>query len=156
MPPGGSVIEPEDRRPSWGGRLGAATVLVLVVGAAGITAWLNLAARVPSPPPSPLASAVIPLPSSAAPSSPQTTVPVTVPAESPPRTASLRPASAPATPGPPGRLQNGVAVAMGFVYPVTLDRLGQWIPTLERKGFALAPVSATADLQADRIAGAEK
>jgi polysaccharide deacetylase 2 family uncharacterized protein YibQ len=48
--------------------------------------------------------------------------------------------------------QTGVAVGLGEVYPVTIERLAQWIPTLERKGIALAPISATADLQPDRTA----
>jgi len=48
--------------------------------------------------------------------------------------------------------QTGVAVGLGEVYPVTIERLAQWIPTLERKGIALAPVSATADMQPDRAA----
>jgi uncharacterized protein len=48
--------------------------------------------------------------------------------------------------------QTGVAVGLGEVYPVTIERLAQWIPTLERKGIALAPVSATADMQPDRTA----
>ncbi len=48
--------------------------------------------------------------------------------------------------------QTGVAIGLGEVYPVTIERLAQWIPTLERKGIALAPVSATADMQPDRTA----
>jgi polysaccharide deacetylase 2 family uncharacterized protein YibQ len=48
--------------------------------------------------------------------------------------------------------QPGVAVGLGEVYPVTIERLAQWIPTLERKGIALAPVSAAADMQPDRTA----
>ncbi len=48
--------------------------------------------------------------------------------------------------------QTGVAVGLGEVYPVTIERLAQWIPTLERKGIVLAPVSATADMQPDRTA----
>jgi polysaccharide deacetylase 2 family uncharacterized protein YibQ len=48
--------------------------------------------------------------------------------------------------------QTGVAVGLGEVYPVTIERLAQWIPALERKGIALAPVSATADIQPDRAA----
>ncbi len=39
----------------------------------------------------------------------------------------------------------GAAVAMGFPYPVTLERLAVWMPTLDRKGLALAPLSAVAD-----------
>ncbi|HTZ80918.1 MAG TPA: divergent polysaccharide deacetylase family protein [Stellaceae bacterium] len=52
--------------------------------------------------------------------------------------------------------QNGVAVAAGDAYPVTIERLAQWIPTLEAKGLALAPVSATADMQSDRTAEATR
>jgi polysaccharide deacetylase 2 family uncharacterized protein YibQ len=48
--------------------------------------------------------------------------------------------------------QTGVAVGLGEVYPVTIERLAQWVPTLERKGIALAPISATADMQPDRTA----
>ena len=48
--------------------------------------------------------------------------------------------------------QTGVALGLGEVYPVTIERLAQWIATLERKGIALAPVSATADMQPDRTA----
>ncbi len=48
--------------------------------------------------------------------------------------------------------QTGVAVGLGEVYPVTIERLAQWIPTLERKGIALVPVSAAADMQPDRTA----
>ena len=48
--------------------------------------------------------------------------------------------------------QIGVAVGLGEVYPVTIERLAQWIPTLERKGIVLAPISATADMQPDRAA----
>lgn len=38
----------------------------------------------------------------------------------------------------------GHAIGIGFPYPVTLERLAAWIPTLERKGFVLVPVSAVA------------
>lgn len=38
----------------------------------------------------------------------------------------------------------GYAVGIGFPYPVTLERLAAWIPTLQEKGFVLAPVSAIA------------
>jgi polysaccharide deacetylase 2 family uncharacterized protein YibQ len=48
--------------------------------------------------------------------------------------------------------QTGVAVGLGEVYPVTIERLAQWVPTLERKGITLAPVSAAADMQPDRTA----
>jgi uncharacterized protein len=49
--------------------------------------------------------------------------------------------------------QSGTALGLGEVYPVTIERLALWIPGLERKGVALAPVSAVADLQPDRAAG---
>lgn len=52
--------------------------------------------------------------------------------------------------------QNGVAVASSDAYPVTIERLALWIPTLEAKGIALAPVSATADMQSDRTAEATR
>lgn len=52
--------------------------------------------------------------------------------------------------------QNGVAVASSDAYPVTIERLALWIPTLEGKGIALAPVSATADMQSDRTAEATR
>ena len=48
--------------------------------------------------------------------------------------------------------QTGVAIGLGEVYPVTIEQLAQWIPSLERKGIALAPISATADMQPDRTA----
>jgi len=48
--------------------------------------------------------------------------------------------------------QTGVAVGLGDVYPVTIERLAQWIPSLEPKGIALAPISAIADMQPDRAA----
>jgi len=48
--------------------------------------------------------------------------------------------------------QTAVALGLGEVYPVTIERLAQWIATLERKGIALAPVSSTADMQPDHTA----
>jgi polysaccharide deacetylase 2 family uncharacterized protein YibQ len=36
----------------------------------------------------------------------------------------------------------GSALGLGLPYPVTLDRLAQWAPTLAAKGLVLAPVSA--------------
>lgn len=49
--------------------------------------------------------------------------------------------------------QNGVAVGItSDVYPVTIERVAIWIATLDKKGLALAPVSATADRQPDRQA----
>ncbi len=38
--------------------------------------------------------------------------------------------------------QQGHAVAMGFPYPVTLERIGNWAKSIEKRGFSLAPVSA--------------
>lgn len=38
----------------------------------------------------------------------------------------------------------GHAVGIGFPYPVTLERLTAWIPTLQKKGFVLVPISAVA------------
>jgi polysaccharide deacetylase 2 family uncharacterized protein YibQ len=46
--------------------------------------------------------------------------------------------------------ENGSAVAMGFPYPVTFERVLGWIPGLEAKGIALAPISAVANRQGDR------
>ncbi|MEQ8369965.1 MAG: divergent polysaccharide deacetylase family protein, partial [Alphaproteobacteria bacterium] len=37
--------------------------------------------------------------------------------------------------------RTGQAVAVGLHFPVTLERLALWLPTLEAKGFVLAPVS---------------
>ncbi len=41
----------------------------------------------------------------------------------------------------------GFAVGVGFPYPVTLERLARWAPTLAEKGLVLAPISALANLQ---------
>lgn len=38
--------------------------------------------------------------------------------------------------------RNGVAIGMGYAYPVTIDRILLWARTLDQKGFVLAPVSA--------------
>jgi hypothetical protein len=38
----------------------------------------------------------------------------------------------------------GAAVIMGFPYPVTLERVAEWAASVEKRGFALAPVSALA------------
>ncbi len=46
--------------------------------------------------------------------------------------------------------KEGFAVAMGFPYPVTLERLRAWVPTLEKKGFALAPITAVVNRQPTR------
>ena len=44
----------------------------------------------------------------------------------------------------------GAAVAVAQPYPVSLERLREWIQTLDEKGIALAPVSAVVNLQVDR------
>ena len=57
-----------------------------------------------------------------------------------------------------GRLQQieriartkGVAVAMGYAYPVTVERLTQWIKGLTGKQLALAPISAVINRQENR------
>jgi uncharacterized protein len=36
----------------------------------------------------------------------------------------------------------GHSIAMGFPYPVTLERIGKWAKSVEKRGFVLAPVSA--------------
>ena len=41
----------------------------------------------------------------------------------------------------------GFAVAIGRAYPVTFERLGNWLPTLAERGFVLAPVSALINKQ---------
>ncbi len=41
----------------------------------------------------------------------------------------------------------GFAVGIASPYPVSLELIGQWITTLERKGFALAPVTAVVNKQ---------
>jgi hypothetical protein len=41
--------------------------------------------------------------------------------------------------------QDGAALGLGAVYHVTLDRVIAWAPTLDKKGVALAPVSAIID-----------
>ena len=54
-----------------------------------------------------------------------------------------------------GRLQQieriartkGVAVAMGYAYPVTIERLREWARGLAGKELTLAPISAVADRQ---------
>jgi len=44
--------------------------------------------------------------------------------------------------------QGGAGLGLGALYPVTLDRVIAWAPTLERKSIALAPASAVAGQQA--------
>ncbi|HEV8679563.1 MAG TPA: divergent polysaccharide deacetylase family protein [Stellaceae bacterium] len=46
--------------------------------------------------------------------------------------------------------ENGAAVAVGSPYPVTFERVLGWLPSLEAKGIALAPISAVANRQGDR------
>jgi polysaccharide deacetylase 2 family uncharacterized protein YibQ len=41
----------------------------------------------------------------------------------------------------------GVAVGIGAAYPVTIERVAQWVQQLDGKGIALAPVSAVVDRQ---------
>lgn len=41
------------------------------------------------------------------------------------------------------------AVAMGQAYPVTFERLAAWLPTLQGKGIALAPITALVNRQPD-------
>lgn len=38
--------------------------------------------------------------------------------------------------------QRGGAIGTGSAYPITLDRIGAWVGTMESKGLALAPISA--------------
>lgn len=45
--------------------------------------------------------------------------------------------------------ETGNAVAMGQPYPVTFERLLAWLPTLESKGIALAPITALVNRQSD-------
>ncbi|UEM02602.1 divergent polysaccharide deacetylase family protein [Skermanella rosea] len=45
---------------------------------------------------------------------------------------------------------DGAAVGIAQPYPVTLDRLSDWIKTLEGKGIVLAPITALVNKQADR------
>ena len=45
--------------------------------------------------------------------------------------------------------QTGNAVAMGQPYPVTFERLAAWLPTLDGKGIALAPITAMVNRQPD-------
>lgn len=41
--------------------------------------------------------------------------------------------------------EHGKAIGVAFIYPVTIERIAAWAPTLSEKGFALAPVSAMLD-----------
>jgi len=42
--------------------------------------------------------------------------------------------------------KEGVAIGLGFAYPVTVERVATWARTLEAKGIVLAPVSAIASV----------
>ncbi len=44
--------------------------------------------------------------------------------------------------------ETGFAVVTGSPYPVTFERIAEWLPHLDREGFAVAPVSALANKQA--------
>ena len=37
---------------------------------------------------------------------------------------------------------SGIAIGIGYPFPVTIERLATWLPTLEQKGIELAPISA--------------
>jgi polysaccharide deacetylase 2 family uncharacterized protein YibQ len=55
--------------------------------------------------------------------------------------------------------EGGTAVAMASPYPVTLERLAIWLPTLQDKSLALAPLTAVVSRQrilAARLAKREK
>ena len=45
--------------------------------------------------------------------------------------------------------EGGYALGIGSPYPVTIERVMVWAQELERKGIALAPVSALVDKQPD-------
>jgi polysaccharide deacetylase 2 family uncharacterized protein YibQ len=45
--------------------------------------------------------------------------------------------------------QDGFAIGVGSVYPVTIERVAEWASTADAHGFALAPVSALAAVPAD-------
>ncbi|MGQ0664621.1 MAG: divergent polysaccharide deacetylase family protein, partial [Pseudomonadota bacterium] len=46
--------------------------------------------------------------------------------------------------------ESGVAVAIGYPFPVTYERLNNWLLALEGKGLALAPITAAVNRQPDR------
>jgi polysaccharide deacetylase 2 family uncharacterized protein YibQ len=46
--------------------------------------------------------------------------------------------------------EGGTAVALASPYPVTLERLAIWLPTLQDKTLALAPLTAVVNRQRDR------
>lgn len=43
--------------------------------------------------------------------------------------------------------ESGAAVGIGQPYPVTIERIAQWVETLEGKGLVLAPITAVVDRQ---------
>ena len=43
--------------------------------------------------------------------------------------------------------ESGAAIGIGQPYPVTIERLAQWVETLDAKGLALAPITAVVDRQ---------
>ena len=38
--------------------------------------------------------------------------------------------------------RSGIAIGIGYPFPVTIERLAAWLPTLDQKGIELAPISA--------------
>ncbi len=44
-------------------------------------------------------------------------------------------------------LEDGNAIGVGLPFPVTLERLHAWIPSLEERGIVLAPISAVVERQ---------
>jgi len=46
--------------------------------------------------------------------------------------------------------ESGTAIAIGGPLPITYERLALWLPTLQSKGLALAPITAVANRQPDR------
>ena len=44
-------------------------------------------------------------------------------------------------------LRDGAAVGFASAYPVTIDRIANWAPSLELKGIRLAPITAVANQQ---------
>jgi len=43
--------------------------------------------------------------------------------------------------------ESGAAVGIGQPYPVTFERIAQWVETLDQKGLVLAPITAVVDRQ---------
>lgn len=43
--------------------------------------------------------------------------------------------------------ESGVAIGIGQPYPVTIERIAQWVETLDAKGLVLAPITAVVDRQ---------